>query len=514
MKKVIIISCILIVAVLRGDTNAEEPIVSKYKRAWEESRLFKANLLWIPKVNQVIGEDWVLSKKRSHFNKSKLMDLLKKYNRDWNDLLNDPQLKVQDGIDEISMIVGDANHFTLYPDDNQIPIIFHYPGSIVASKYQGKTTQGQIAPTVLNLLGINKDGLQPPLPLARTKKLSRPKVVVMVVIDQGGSTSLEFHKQAMPFLNELMQKSFYAPRAEIEHLEVHTLPGHSMISSGLPASKTAAYSNEYYEYVNNIRTVRYPIPELWGTTDPAPRTIAEIMKVEFKGSSSLFSMAPVKRAVYTVLGRGDKQAIGIWQDAGEWVTDPNYYRLPVGLGQWSKPYVGDRGNPENYPPQLDVFLKTLEEEWITKGKLKDNNPDFAHITLKATDYAGHSFGWESVEMEKAMRGADLSIQKIVEFLDKNVKSDYLLVVTADHGCVPLPEISGASRTPLYKLINILNELVPEGDLIEYFSNSQLRFNPEVLKKNHLTENSIKKLLLELTDEKGNPVLEDVIIRED
>jgi hypothetical protein len=242
-----------LVTLIHGDVIPEEPVVNKYKRAWEDSRLFKANLLWIPKPNQVIGEDWVLSKKRSHFNKSKVTELLKRYNRDWNDLLNDPQLKVQDGIDEFSMIVGDANHYTLYPDDNQIPIIINAPGAIVASKFTGKSTQAQVAPSILNILGINKEGLQPALPLVRTKKIFKPKVVVLVVIDQGGSTSLEFHKQSMPFLNELMQKSFYSPKAEIEHLEVHTLPGHSMISTGLPAKITAAYSNEYYEYINRLK---------------------------------------------------------------------------------------------------------------------------------------------------------------------------------------------------------------------------------------------------------------------
>jgi hypothetical protein len=495
-------------------SNSSLSIHNKYQEAWKHSRLIDANMLWIPFPNQVIGEDWLMRKKRSHFHKSKILPLLEKYGRTWDDLVKDPSLEfVDEGADEFSMIVGDTHHLTLYPYDNQIPILIHSPGNIIPGMMVKKIQNTDLASSLLDFLEIQNNP-NPYIPLKKYSRAKKPKVLVMIVLDQGGSEIMDFHSKELPFFNKIKKSSLYIPQADIEYFEVHTLTGHSALASGLQPNMTMAFANEYYEYTSKGREMKFSAPDLWDRIDNTPKTIAEFIMNKTDHKASLISIGPAKRTVYPIMGKLDGKAIGVWQDKDQWGTDSLYYRLPDSISKWAKPYTKDNYSPEYLEPQLEIFLNSLKEEWVDKKLGYDDAIDFGHITLKATDYAGHTFGWESIPAEKSWKATDTSMAKIKSFLDFYFPGEYILIISSDHGCSPLPELTGTTRTHLFKIADTLNALVPDKNLIQYFSTTQARFNPEILKKYNLSQEDLKKPLMEMKDGFGNSVLRDVIFFDD
>lgn len=78
--------------------------------------------------------------------------------------------------------------------------------------------------------------------------------------------------------------------------------------------------------------------------------------------------------------------------------------------------------------------------------------DLLAVSLSATDLVGHFYGPESWEARDALVRLDAMLGDFLEFLEKRVGQQGLLVVlTADHGVLPLPEWileQGRSRCPL------------------------------------------------------------------
>ncbi|MBU1418434.1 MAG: alkaline phosphatase family protein [Proteobacteria bacterium] len=79
---------------------------------------------------------------------------------------------------------------------------------------------------------------------------------------------------------------------------------------------------------------------------------------------------------------------------------------------------------------VDMLLKTIESE----GVGMDNIADLVFFNFKCLDKVGHKYGVNSPEIYTYMYYTDYCLMKIKYWLDKNVgRSNYLMVVTADHG---------------------------------------------------------------------------------
>ena len=66
--------------------------------------------------------------------------------------------------------------------------------------------------------------------------------------------------------------------------------------------------------------------------------------------------------------------------------------------------------------------------------------DFMAISLSSTDYAGHQFAPNSVEVEDMYLRLDRDIARFLKFLDRTYgRNNYLLFMTADHGAAHNPE---------------------------------------------------------------------------
>ncbi|HNF13686.1 MAG TPA: type I phosphodiesterase/nucleotide pyrophosphatase, partial [Leptospiraceae bacterium] len=102
-----------------------------------------------------------------------------------------------------------------------------------------------------------------------------------------------------------------------------------------------------------------------------------------------------------------------------------------------------------------------------------------------------------------------------DFLDQNFGDKYILMITADHGCAPLPEISGGQRLTVNKVFSALNSLLPPEEkesLAAFMTVGQISLNRELVKKYGITESQIRKKILGIKGSKGTGFFEDVVFR--
>jgi len=90
---------------------------------------------------------------------------------------------------------------------------------------------------------------------------------------------------------------------------------------------------------------------------------------------------------------------------------------------------------------MDEYTLQLAEAALNSTKLgRDGVPDVLAISLSTTDTIGHLFGPDSKEIQDQILRLDRMLGDFFKFLDEQVGLKHtLIVLTADHGVVPLPE---------------------------------------------------------------------------
>jgi predicted AlkP superfamily pyrophosphatase or phosphodiesterase len=110
---------------------------------------------------------------------------------------------------------------------------------------------------------------------------------------------------------------------------------------------------------------------------------------------------------------------------------------PVGQGRFAR-NAGDarafRASPEFDGATLALAMALRDEMRLGQGR----GTDLLIVGLAATDYVGHSWGTQGTEMCIQLHELDRSLGDFFERLDRT-GVDYLVVLTADHGGLDVPE---------------------------------------------------------------------------
>jgi predicted AlkP superfamily pyrophosphatase or phosphodiesterase len=79
-------------------------------------------------------------------------------------------------------------------------------------------------------------------------------------------------------------------------------------------------------------------------------------------------------------------------------------------------------------------LKFAESALDNYALGKGTETDFLAINLASTDYVGHSYGPNSIEVEDTYIRLDRDLATFFKMLDEKVgKNNYLVFLSADHG---------------------------------------------------------------------------------
>ena len=100
----------------------------------------------------------------------------------------------------------------------------------------------------------------------------------------------------------------------------------------------------------------------------------------------------------------------------------------------------------------ELIRAVVQQEIIGKKKHNDGATDLVYVSFKSADAVGHHFGYHSLEARETLAEIDNQIGKIEDFLRQNYGEDFVLVLTADHGCAPLSEITGGARLTVEEVI--------------------------------------------------------------
>jgi len=151
---------------------------------------------------------------------------------------------------------------------------------------------------------------------------------------------------------------------------------------------------------------------------------------------------------------------------------------------------------------LDFAKAAIENENLGKGSYTD----FLAISFSSTDYIGHKFGPQSIEIEDTYLRLDKDIEKLINYLDTKVgKSNYTLFLTADHGAVHVPAYLQSLKIPAHYLgtLNIKNFLkkvtlkyFKSDKLIENFSNYQIFLNKETIESLGFSKKEVADKIVE------------------
>ena len=144
----------------------------------------------------------------------------------------------------------------------------------------------------------------------------------------------------------------------------------------------------------------------------------------------------------------------LWQPTS--VQSSDFASPPKGYGK-SFPHRIDGGlkapGPAFYgafiltPWANQMVLDTAQQAISAQNLGGDNAPDLLTINLASNDYIGHAFGPDSPEVREITVATDRALSNFFRFVQRNVPGglqNVNILLTADHGVAPIPEMMSAA----------------------------------------------------------------------
>lgn len=293
------------------------------------------------------------------------------------------------------------------------------------------------------------------LPLATESYLKKPKLVVVLVIDQfRGELLNKMQKELKPAGTAaqpggfafLMKNGAWFPHAEYEVSQAMTCVGHAMILSGSYPTLNGISLNQWFDSkagkrIGCIEDARDGISprNLFATT------VGDEMKTS-RSKSKVISVAVKDRSAVLLGGHRADHAIWLNSAGSAWTTSTYYGTPPTWIDAENRRLSASpkkdllsknlAASIEGTQSTLRLAAQALTEEKLGRGP----DTDLLAISLSNHDILGHALGPESPEMEKLVLAEDVELQRFFGVLQKQMKgwSEVLFVMTADHGIPGTP----------------------------------------------------------------------------
>ncbi len=407
-------------------------------------------------------------------------------------------------------------------------------------------------------------------PQQKSTALPRPKLVIGLVVDQMRWDFLYryYERYGTDGFKRLLNEGFSCENTQISYIPTYTACGHASLYTGsvpsingISGNSWIVQSSGYMMYCTEDTTVQSV-----GTTSKAGKmspknlltnTITDELKLATNFRSKVIGIAFKDRG--SILPAGHSADAAYWYDdlTGNWITS-TYYRanLPLWVEKynsqrlvekyltqtWETMYPLDsyvQSSPDNSPryegkfqdekapvfphgplqsPANDFskiknspYANTLTLDFAksairSEGMGKSGLTDFLAISLSASDYVGHQFGPNSVEVEDLYLRMDRDIADFLTYLDRTIgKGQYTVFLSADHGAAHNPNFLADHKIPagiwngtnnstrgVEELNGILSRKYGSDKIIRNVYNYQVHFNYPLLSDKGLEINQIKR----------------------
>jgi predicted AlkP superfamily pyrophosphatase or phosphodiesterase len=410
--------------------------------------------------------------------------------------------------------------------------------------------------------------------IAIAQSVPRPKLVVGIVVDQMRWDFLyRYYDRYSPGgFKRLLTSGFSCENTFIPYTPTKTAPGHASIFTGSVPAIHGIVANDWYR--RDLRRTWYCAEDTTvetvgsqskeGRMSPAninTTTITDELRLATNFRNKTIGIALKDRG--GILPAGHTANAAYWFDntTGGWISSTYYMKE---LPDWVKK-INDKKLPDKYLQQnwetlypidtytqstadhktyevftngddvsfphvtsgitekkYDVFRHTpygntytlelakaaIAEEKLGQGKFTD----FLTISFSATDYIGHYFSPNSIEVEDTYLRLDKDLAELLNYLDTKVgKGQYLLFLSADHGAPQAPDFLKENKVPAGMLsfsTTALNEKAEKKfgvkSLIERIMNAQVYINYPVLQQNNISEKVFKEWVM--SELRSNPAV--------
>ena len=357
----------------------------------------------------------------------------------------------------------------------------------------------------------------------------KPALVVFMAVDGLPQRQvMDYRDQLAPDgLRRFLERGAWFADAHYAHANTQTAPGHAVMLTGAYPHRTGIIANEWRDPASGEMVYNTGDPEatyighktnaLDGTSpkklraetvgdvlrrlDARSKVIAisgkdrgAILPAGQRGTAYMYQTQTAQFASSTYYMKAHPQWVidfhaGKPADAyfgKEWqpLLDASAYArsLPDGQGWYAKwggrlpMKMGERSEapgPAFYSQVLrspfgdELTLAFARAALAGEGLGKDDAPDILSVSLSSHDYINHGFSAESRISHDHLLHLDRQLERFFRDLDATVGKDrYLLVLTADHGFMPAPEVSqaqgrDAGRLSGSQLVARLNEGLAE-----------------------------------------------------
>jgi len=419
----------------------------------------------------------------------------------------------------------------------EIPMFWFGPGHVApAGVVERPVTLAGIAPTTAELIGFPfrpRDGT--PMAEAIAGNETPPRLVITMVWDAGGRNVLERWEGDWPYLASLIPEGTWYDRATVGTTPTSTAQTHATIGTGsFPDSHRliahrfrignelttpwaegptylmdptladlydAAKGNE--PVVGELGTVSIHLGMLghgamWGGGDEDIAVIREKVDAETLGAEGFeWNLTPVLEPFYRFPGYINELG-GFEEDVRE--LDQADGQLD---GKWRTHDIAQLLEGFDTPARIPYQTRVLKELITREGFGADEVPDLLFVNYKMIDYVSHVWTVNSPEMQDAVRAQDEALEDLVGFLNETVgEGEWVIALTADHGSLPDPQLTGAfqiSATPISNGINAT--LDTDGDqtrIVELIQPTQMFVNEAELRENGHDLEDVSRWIMGLT----------------
>lgn len=393
----------------------------------------------------------------------------------------------------------------------------------------------------------------------------RPKLVVGLMVDQMRWDYLYrfYDRYQSGGFKRMLNTGMSCENTMIPYAQTVTAAGHTCVYTGSVPAIHGIMGNEWFDKKLNrevyctedrtVKTVGIPNGEPMSPANLWATTICDELRLATNFQSKVIGIAIKDRG--GILPAGSSANAAYWYDgsSGKWITSTYYMnQLPDWVDQFnSKKWVDSFYNKDwNTLYPINTYTQSDDDNVDYEGKLpgeaapvfphllknkigkdygtirvtpwgntltfqfskdalkaealgKDAVTDFLAISLSSTDYVGHSFGPNSIEIEDTYLRLDRDLADFFAFLDKEVGAgQYTVFLTADHAVAHTPGFLQKHKIPVSTVTSAtadLNKLLEEKynvkNAIRAAANYQFYLNDSAIAAAGQSEEDIKKTAL-------------------
>jgi hypothetical protein len=429
---------------------------------------------------------------------------------------------------EPNYMSGGFSHSGPWEYLQRIPMLWYGPGHVPAAGKVGRpVTMADVAPTIAAYLGYDFEAADgSPMTeaiLSGPERAAPPRLVLVVVWDGGGRNVLSEYPDAWPNLRGLIRKGAWFENATVGSSPSATPPVHTTLGTGafprhhgLVDLKFKLGGEIIPSHENGPQYLE--VPSIADRYDRDMKNEPKVAMVAFRA----WHLGMIGHGAG--LDGGDRDLAALMEGEGaEWnlpVPNDRYFEFPAyvndvpGLdeavramdlldGQLDGAWLGEEvvGVPGliKRTPAYTRWQTLILEEMIRREQFgSDDVPDLIFTNYKQIDEVGHRWTMNSPQMEEVLKASDQALGDLVAILNRDVgKRRWVMALTADHGVLPRPKLTGAFAIPNSELIADI-EATFGGKVVKSIRPSQLWIDQRLLARKGYSLEQVAEYVAEYT----------------